>query len=35
MNDSILWGTQLIELDSADLRATRERGTKAYTFINR
>jgi len=28
VNDSILWGTQLIELDSADLRATRERGTK-------
>ena len=30
MNDSILWGAQLIELDKADLRATSEHGKKTH-----
>ena len=35
MNDSILWGAQLIELDSADLCAASRRGKKKHTFIGR
>jgi hypothetical protein len=35
LNDSIFWGAQLIELDSANLRATSKRGEKTHTFIGR
>jgi hypothetical protein len=35
VSDSILWGVQLIELDSTDLHATSEHGMKTPTFIGR
>jgi len=35
VNDSILWGAQLIELDKADLRATSEHGKRTHTLIAR
>jgi hypothetical protein len=35
VSDSILWGVQLIELDSTDLHATSEHGMKTHTFIGR
>jgi hypothetical protein len=35
VSDSILWGAQLIELDTANLRTTSERRKKTRTFTGR
>ena len=35
MNDSILWGAQLIEVDAPELRISSKRRQKTHTFIGR
>jgi hypothetical protein len=35
VNDSILWGAQLIEVDMANLRTTSERWKKTRAFMGK